>query len=97
MKPLILSSQAEQELEEAAFFYDSQVSGLGKDFVSNVEVAMEGIQRHPAAWPTVRPAIRRKRVARFPYALVYREYPAMIVVLAVMHLHRKPDYWTDRL
>jgi len=97
MKPLILSSLAEQELAEAASFYDSQVSGLGKDFVSSVEVAIEGIKRHPSAWPIVRPAIRRKRLARFPYALVYREYPDMIVVLAVMHLHRRPDYWADRL
>jgi hypothetical protein len=32
-----------------------------------------------------------------PYAVIYREDADEIVVLAVMHLHRRPDYWTDRL
>ena len=30
---------------------------------------------------------------RFPYGLLYRLLEWEIVVLAVMHLHRKPDYW----
>jgi toxin ParE2 len=42
-----------------------------------------------APWPRV----MRYRLRRFPYGLVYRLAESEIVVLAVMHLHRKPDYW----
>jgi hypothetical protein len=40
---------------------------------------------------------RRKLLSRFPYGLLYHcPEPDWIKVVAVMHLHRKPDYWRDR-
>jgi hypothetical protein len=34
---------------------------------------------------------------RFPYGLIYALDDGDILVLAVAHLHRRPDYWRDRL
>ena len=96
MKPLEFHPAAETELREAVTYYNMKVDGLGADLTSKVRVAAEEIRRHPEAWPIVRPNVRRKRVPRFPYGLVYQEFEDKIVVLAVMHLNRKPDYWTDR-
>ncbi len=33
---------------------------------------------------------------RFPFAIVYRELPAAIQVLAIAHARRKPGYWKQR-
>jgi len=33
---------------------------------------------------------------RFPYGIVYTTHGDDIFVVAVMHLHRKPDYWQTR-
>ncbi|MBM4017898.1 MAG: type II toxin-antitoxin system RelE/ParE family toxin [Planctomycetes bacterium] len=96
MKPVIFVSLAEQEFTQAAVFYQSRVSGLGAAFKLAVEVAVHRVQRHPRAWPMVRPGVRRKNVARFPYGILYREHADKIVVLAVMHLHRHPDCWIGR-
>jgi len=41
--------------------------------------------------------IRRCRVKRFPYAVIYFVHDDVIYVLAVMHLSRHPDYWRERL
>jgi toxin ParE2 len=41
--------------------------------------------------------IRRCRLGRFPYGLIYTLDNGDILVLAVAHLHRRPDYWRDRL
>ncbi|HIP58812.1 MAG TPA: hypothetical protein EYH01_00115 [Campylobacterales bacterium] len=40
---------------------------------------------------------RRCLVNRFPFGLVYRIEGDTIVIVAVMHLSRKPDYWYSRV
>jgi len=40
---------------------------------------------------------RRFLLQRFPFAIVYRELPAAIQVLAIVHARRKPGYWKQRL
>ncbi|CAN5490471.1 hypothetical protein BH10PSE6_BH10PSE6_28480 [soil metagenome] len=42
-------------------------------------------------------SIRRCRLSRFPYGLIYTIDKYDVLVLAVAHLHRRPDYWRDRL
>ena len=39
----------------------------------------------------------RCRLSRFPYGLIYTIDHGDVLVLAVAHLHRHPDYWHDRL
>jgi toxin ParE2 len=34
---------------------------------------------------------------RFPYSVVYTQDGADILVLAIAHQHRKPNYWKTRL
>ena len=55
--------------------------------------ASRDFPRHPLA-----EGIRRYRLSRFPYGLIYTINNDDILVLAVAHLHRlRPDYWRDRL
>ena len=96
MKRLVILLPAEQEMTEAAQFYASRAEHLGAIFLSEVEVALRRICSRPALCPMIRSGIRRKMLLRFPYAILYREDPDEIVVLAIMHLHRRPGYWKDR-
>ena len=41
--------------------------------------------------------MRRRMLNRFPYGLLYAVEADRIIVVAVMHLHRRPGYWKDRL
>lgn len=51
----------------------------------------------PLAAPEISPGFRRVLVPRFPYGLIYRVADEKtIYVLAVMHLHRRPDYWQEK-
>jgi plasmid stabilization system protein ParE len=97
MKHAYLIPPAEQELTESFSFYQSCAPNLGALFLDCFQSALQHVQRRPRAWPVLCADVRRKRFARFPYAIVYREYPDRIVVLAIMHLHRRPEYWTDRM
>jgi hypothetical protein len=41
--------------------------------------------------------VRRRRTNRFPYAIVFVETASEYVVIAVMHLRRRPGYWLSRI
>ena len=96
MMPVEFLGVALTEQDDAAGFYNAQQPKLGLDFLTEIERAIERIQQFPNAWPKVSQRSRRCRLTRFPYGLVYQIRVDRIVVLAVMHLHRRPGYWLSR-
>ena len=88
---------AEVELDQAIHWYPAQAPGLGEAFLLEVISAADRIGRFPDGWQLLDPGIRRCRLNRFPYGLIYAIDNGDILVLAVAHLHRRPDYWRDRL
>jgi plasmid stabilization system protein ParE len=88
---------AEDELDQAVHWYAAQAPGLGNAFFIEVLSAADRVSRFPEAWHPLGGGIRRCRLARFPYGLIYTIDNGDILVLAVAHLHRRPDYWRDRL
>jgi len=97
VKPVVFLAPAEDELVEAAHYYDSQAPGLGSDFLVEIQRTLGGIEANPEAGTALRGHLRRRLVRRFPYGILYRIDPMEIIVLAVMHLRRQPGYWVDRL
>src|SRR5262249_21644631 len=88
---------AEIELDEAIRWYGMQSPGLGDAFLIEVLAATDLIVRFPEAWQPLGEGVRRCRLSRFPYGLIYTTINDDVLVLAVAHLHRRPDYWRDRL
>lgn len=90
---------AERELAEAVDYYEAQRLGLGSEFVDEVWATLERIQHHPEAWQSISQNARRCRTSRFPYGVIYqiREGGSEILIIAISHLHRSPDYWRNRL
>jgi hypothetical protein len=87
---------AEEELEEAVAHYDGISAQLGSEFLKEIELAMARIRAYPRAWPKVSRRARRCRLNHFPYGLVYQDRNNFMLVIAVMHLHRRPGYWRKR-
>jgi toxin ParE2 len=88
---------AEIELDEAIRWYETQESGLGQAFLIEVLSAADRVERFPKGWQSLDEGVRRCRLGRFPYGLIYTIDNDDVLVLAVAHLHRRPDYWRDRL
>lgn len=86
---------ARSELDEAVAWYDRQ-AGLGLDFACEVQAVIDRIAQWPEAWPILDPPVRRCQTDRFPYGIVYVRREQEILVLAVMHLSRRPDCWQGR-
>lgn len=89
--------EAQAEFERAVGYYEASEPGLGWDFALEVHAAVQNILDFPRAWPILEGDIRRCQTSRFPFGVVYAAEPSQILILAVMHLHRRPGYWNDRL
>jgi plasmid stabilization system protein ParE len=88
---------AEEELIEAAQYYEKRVSGLGHRFLREYDAAISDIEKTPELWPVIEDGLRRHVMRRFPYAIYYRVQDEELRILVVMHHSRHPDYWRYRL
>jgi len=84
-------------MKVSAQYYEQQLSGLGYRFLNEIDRGVRAIKSLSESAPVIHPSIRRKLLRHFPYALLYRITPTEIVILAIMHQHRKPNYWLDRI
>jgi toxin ParE1/3/4 len=85
------------ELLESVAYYEAQRAGLGHRFLEGVTEAIHRIRRRPKLYPQVSDEWRQCRIPRFPYGIVFRVGAGRIEIHAVMHLHRKPGYWKNRV
>jgi len=90
-------SPAQRELAEATAYYEQASPGLGLEFLEEIERTIQRILNQPEAWTKVSTNHRRCRTRRFPFGLIYFIEPDAVVIAAVMHLHRHPDYWKSRI
>ena len=88
---------AEQELLEAAKEYEALFSGLGSDFLLEVERLTSVLAELPSLGEKLDSIHRRVPLRRFPYALIFRGDGDVIRVVAVAHRRRSPRYWKPRI
>jgi plasmid stabilization system protein ParE len=88
---------ARQEASAAIAYYAAIDPQLGSDFLTELEDVIQRIVDAPEAWVKHVANTRRCLLHRFPYGVVYLIRAESIQILAVIHLHRKPRYWIERL
>ncbi len=88
--------EAETEFLAAVDWYEERSPGLGADFAAEIHAAILRAVAMPLAWPKIGDDVRRVLANRFPYGVLYASGNESIYILAVMHLHRQPDYWRSR-
>jgi toxin ParE2 len=88
---------AESEAAEAAEYYEAQRTGLGSEFVEELDRTKDRILAHPNAWSPSSRGTRSCQMKRFPYSIIYRVYGNEIVGVALQHHSRDPHRWEDRV
>ena len=94
---VIFLTLAHDELAEAKRFYNRQQQGLGNSFKHEAETATRLIQQRPFSWQVEIDPVRRFIMHHFPYKILYIIRNEQIVVIAIAHQHRCPDYWVGRI
>jgi len=102
MRKVRILQEAAEEAIAAADWYDKEREGLGKEFASTVEIAINLIEEDilplspmPGKSGTI--GAKRLILKRFPYDIVVIEGELETVVVAIAHHSRKPGYWRECL
>jgi plasmid stabilization system protein ParE len=93
---IIFTELAKAELSDAVAYYELEYEGLGKKFKEEVKTSILRINQFPTAWSTERGEVRKCLMHKFPYKILYSIEKDHLLIIAVAHQHRKPDYWVDK-
>ena len=102
MKSIRYDPDARAEFLEAVRWYARRNVHVALRFDQQVARAEATIRETPQQWPLVSGVqreldVRRRLVDGFPFAVVYLELNAEILILAVAHGKRRPGYWRQRV
>ena len=98
---LDVQADAEKDLAEATFWYESQAEGLGLELLVCFKALSVLIQRHPlgyeAKYKIKGRAVRVAMLNRFPYGVYFFVDETTIQIIAVMHAKRSERNWQKRM
>ena len=90
-------SVAAREFFRQVIFYEETQSGEGARFITAVQQATARALAFPLSGTPAAAGTRRVLVRDFPFSVVYCADQEGILVFAVAHSARRPDYWRSRI
>jgi plasmid stabilization system protein ParE len=87
---------AELDVAEAQLWYESQQSGLGREFHSEVLRVIDRLAETPLIYQSIYRDVRRAIVHRFPYLIWYRVIGKFVTVVACTHARQDPGKAVSR-
>ena len=95
--PVVIIEEAEAEAAEAFDWYREKA---GEEIAHGFRVALRStiarVRTRPETYPKFEGDVRRCLFGRYPYAVLYEVTESVIIIVAVMHLKRRPGYWRGR-
>ncbi len=88
---LILRREAEEEIAEAAEWYQARDRGLAFEFLRALDACLASVARRPLQYPMVHGEKRRALLRRFPYAVIFVSSNDEVVILGCLHCRRDPQ------
>lgn len=92
------------EYENSIDYYLNINKDLAKLFVNEIEDKIRNISKNPKLYPILKKDIRRALLNKFPYGILYSlekennsKSKDKILILAITHCSRKPNYWKKRI
>ena len=97
MKRARFAAPARREFLSQVAYYNSKEPWLGTRFAAAVEDATARALAFPLSGSPASKSTRRVFVRSFPFAVVYRTDEKGIVIFALAHHSRRPEYWRSRV
>jgi plasmid stabilization system protein ParE len=69
--PIVLSEAAREDIGMAAEWYRAHADRLARAFLADVENCLDALEQFPMRHPVSHLDVRRARLRRFPYMVLY--------------------------
>ncbi len=93
----MLTTAARKDIAEAQDWYRREGAVLAASFREELDRQLARVLRRPVQFPFARADVRRAKLRRFPYNLLFRAMSDGIYVIACFHSSRDPDIWQRRV
>jgi plasmid stabilization system protein ParE len=90
-------SIAAREFLSQVAYYEEEQPGAGAPFIAAVQQAAARALAFPLSGTPAAAGTRRVLVRDFPFSIIYRVDEDGILVFAVAHSARRPEYWRSRV
>jgi plasmid stabilization system protein ParE len=94
-REVVFRPQAEDDALEVHEWYESRLTGLGREFGQALDALVARIADNPLLYQRVHSETRRAVLSRFPYAVYFRTTEEQVVVLAI-HGRQHQSRWQQR-
>ena len=98
---VVVRTEAGDDVQEAAAWYDTRRDGLGDEFVEEVLAVFDALAENPLlnSRRLPRKNIRWRYPNRYPYRVIYevQEAENTVIVAAVLHAARHDREWQRRI
>ena len=92
----VFHPEALNEYSEAVQYYAEQRAEVAQAFINAVEDTVYRIREFPTRYAEIDEDVRRCTTRKFPYGVLYTVEQDYILILAIMHCSREPNYWKSR-
>lgn len=96
MANVIICSAAEVDYAESLKWYAERSIEAANDFDAEFDRAITQIAGAPERFPMCDSRHRYFLLRRFPFRIIYRSVASDVLVIAVAHGSRSPNYWANR-
>lgn len=93
---LIVRPRAERDILRAYRYYESELAGLGIQFLESLDDGFERISAYPLHYAEIAGGIRRKLLNKFPYGLFFVFEHEEVRVLSILQQSQNPNVWNSR-
>lgn len=85
------------ELLNEIGYLELRAKGLGRRFYEEVHRAEHLVAQFPESAPEIKLNIRKHLLLKFRYSLIYSREKDGVLILALAHQSRRPEYWVSRI
>lgn len=86
----------ENDVRDAAEWYDDRSPGLGDAFISIVRQSTDSVIADPERYAVTEAGLRYVKLPRFPYVVLFAVMDNELLFLGVLHTARAMDKWRER-
>jgi plasmid stabilization system protein ParE len=97
MRTLEVLPEASDEAIPAIGYYEERQRGLGARLRREIETGFGSIVNNPMLWRERTAGYRRLNLTGFPFYIAYFMRKERVIVAAIAHSSREPDYWKRRV
>ena len=94
---LTILPQAELDVSDAAAWYEERRTGLGDEFLDELDSILRRVIKDPLQFPKIINQIRRALLRRFPYSVYFGLTRETVELIAILHQRRDPRTWEIRI